>query len=295
MCVFHPCPRKEVGCGRPVIKYSCGMRVQASRHHAQTYGTIDTVPESSLGVLPDDSRQPDSSMQGRVTEGAHERTRKWMVIPISCLMVIAGTSAAVRAWSSAHLSPGNVDPDMNVLSFSRNHVKVAIPFSDDLPPLAFTALNYYHIRDGKPGQEYPWLQGIKLIEPYRNTTLAVTSPRDGFHYRWEVRDGDKAGRLEHSSSGAEIRVLLTRLEENMISLQEVDPNGAVTRQLDETVMVKYVRREIRALKDSEREELFDAVRCHDGIEGMVNAYIFQVYIIYIYTHTHFMCFCIQPA
>ncbi|CAB1112225.1 unnamed protein product [Ectocarpus sp. CCAP 1310/34] len=36
---------------------------------------------------------------------------------------------------------------------------------------AFTALNFCHVRDGKPGQDYPF----KLVEPRRETTLAASS------------------------------------------------------------------------------------------------------------------------
>ena len=51
--------------------------------------------------------------------------------------------------------------------------------------LEVTALNFYHIRDGKPGQDYTWLKDVKLIEPHRDTTLAVVGPCEGFDYRWE--------------------------------------------------------------------------------------------------------------
>lgn len=133
--------------------------------------------------------------------------------------------------------------------------------ADSLEPLSFTALNFYHERDGKPGLDIPWLKEVKLIEPHRDTTLAVTAPRDGFKYLWTVHGGDpdKAD-LRAEASGAEAVVKLTVLDDNMITLQEVDKaTGKVSRRLEEKVMVKYVRREIRTLTDDEREELLDAV------------------------------------
>ena len=48
----------------------------------------------------------------------------------------------------------------------------------------------------------------------------------------------------------------------MVVLEEVNGDGQVTNRLEETVMVKYVRREIRTLTDDEREELLDAVSEH---------------------------------
>ncbi len=44
----------------------------------------------------------------------------------------------------------------------------------ELDALSFEASNFYHVRDGKPAQDYPWFNGIKLIEPHRETTLRCT-------------------------------------------------------------------------------------------------------------------------
>lgn len=138
--------------------------------------------------------------------------------------------------------------------------------ADSLPPLSFEALNFYHVRDGKPALDYPWLKEVKLIEPHRETTLVVTSPRDGFEYNWVVRGGDpEKAELRAEASGAEAVITLTILDDNVISLEEVDQNtGVVVRRLEEKVMVKYVRRELRTLTDDEREELFDAVSGRTG-------------------------------
>lgn len=130
-----------------------------------------------------------------------------------------------------------------------------------LPALSFTALNFYHLRDGKPGKDYPWLQDIKLVEPHRNTTFTVTNARAGFGYRWRVRAGDSPWSEDviATAFGAETDLVLTRLGKNIITLEELDSSALVVRHLEETVMVKYVRREIRALTDDDREELLDAV------------------------------------
>ncbi|CAB1105720.1 unnamed protein product [Ectocarpus sp. CCAP 1310/34] len=132
---------------------------------------------------------------------------------------------------------------------------------EEVAPLSFQALNFYHIRDGKPAQDYPWLQDVKLIEPHRETTMSVSSPRDGYDYIWEVRSGDTDNtKVRASARGAVVLITLTILDDNVITLKEVNSDGEIMRQLDELVMVKYVRREIRTLTDNEREELFHAVR-----------------------------------
>ena len=139
--------------------------------------------------------------------------------------------------------------------------------SHSVTDLEFTALNFYHVRDGKPGQDYPWLKDVKLIEPHRDTTLAVVGPREGFDYRWEVRAGSSSGSggvgdVQATATGAVTIVVLTQLDENVVVLEEVDGDGRVTNRLEETVLVKYVRREIRTLTDDEKEELLDAVRLY---------------------------------
>ena len=135
---------------------------------------------------------------------------------------------------------------------------------EDFAALEFTALNFYHVRDGKPGQDYPWLKDVKLIEPHRDTTLAVVGAREGFDYRWEVRSGCRScsggvGEVQTTATGAVTIVVLTQLHENVVVLEEVDGDGRVTNRMEETVMVKYVRREIRTLTEDEREEVLDAV------------------------------------
>ena len=131
--------------------------------------------------------------------------------------------------------------------------------------LEFTALNFYHARDGKPGQDYPWLKNVKLVEPHRDTTFAVVGAREGFSYRWKVSAGgsnsspEGVGNVQATATGAVTVVVLKELDENVVVLEEVDEDGKVTNRLEETVMVKYVRREIRTLTADEREELLDAV------------------------------------
>ncbi|CAN0021262.1 unnamed protein product [Pylaiella littoralis] len=131
---------------------------------------------------------------------------------------------------------------------------------EELAPLSFEATNFYHVRDGKPALDYPWLRDVKLIEPHRETTLSVSSPRDGYEYIWEVRGGDAdTSDIRATASGAEAVVILSVLDDNIVTVKEVTPEGDVVRQLHEMVMVKYVRREIRTLTDEEREELLDAM------------------------------------
>ena len=150
-------------------------------------------------------------------------------------------------------------------SFTRNMdvahegVELLVGGSASMAPLEFSALNFYQVRDGLPGQAYPWLENRKLIEPHRETILTVTNPHEGLDYQWTLRV-DRTNEVQASGSGIEFAVILTWLQEHVVTLEEVDSAGVVLRHLDETVMVKYVRREIRMLTDVERGELLDSVR-----------------------------------
>lgn len=174
-------------------------------------------------------------------------------------------ATAISSASSAEAGARVVPPGaMTSLKSSQLFPKV-LPRSprEELSPLDFTALNPYHVRDGKPAQDYLWLKDVKLIEPYRETTLGVSAPREGFEYRWKVfavDDKGAAGELTVEESGPEAVVVLTVLGDHVVFLEEVDAEGEVVRRLKERVAVKYVRREIRTLTDDEREELLDAVR-----------------------------------
>eukprot|EP00752_Nemacystus_decipiens_P005412 g4907.t1 len=201
----------------------------------------------------------------------HQRRRgqRWRGF-VYCVVGAAVFCSVYQRPRGATKEPGDADvaglvgvvaPDSHAPAQTPKSPSATGPASDgNIAPLSFTALNFYHIRDGTPGQLYPFLRDVKLIEPYRETTLSVSSPRDGYDYVWEVRGGDEEkADLRATASGAEAVVVLTILDDNMVTLKEISSEGKVARQLDEIVMVKYVRREIRTLTDDEREELLDAM------------------------------------
>lgn len=143
--------------------------------------------------------------------------------------------------------------------------------SETCPELDYTVTNFYHQRDGRPGAQIPWLDGIKLAEPYRDTSLRVLNPRKGHNYSWEVRNIDDSEHVLARATGAEVVISFTELDLNVISLTEArETSGQVVREKTDTVMVKYVRREIRTLTDEEREELLDAVSVGRGKSWMIH-------------------------
>ncbi|CAM9493178.1 unnamed protein product [Ectocarpus sp. 6 AP-2014] len=228
------------------------------------------------GAVDDCTRRPHHRL---VEESSSDRQSSRLPIARNVTVAVLCVFALLAGYYRANSREG----DDGVNERSQLHVERTARFVEEHPTaaggaspsgesgqaLAFTALNFYHVRDGKPGQDYPWLKDLKLVEPHRETTLAVEAPREGFEYRWDVRPTCTADSCTSSSggesspiqaAGAVAEVVLTSLEENMITLEEVNvADGKIVRRLEETVMVKYVRREIRSLTDDEREELLDAM------------------------------------
>ena len=254
----------------------------APPHQYSKYGSVDNseLPTSRSSLLPRWSRCRTSS---HPAEGEHHPSKRVHLRDlevgrsVSWRLVVAGlfgftflaicsvpwsrrTASRSTAATLVLLEVGADASGIAALDIRPKHD----PYGGASADLEFTALNFYHVRDGKPAADYPWLKDVKLIEPHRETTLSVVGPRDGFDYRWEVRAGSgsgsgEVGEVQATTTGAVTIVVFTQLDDNVVVLEEVDRDGRVANRLEETVMVKYVRREIRTLTNDEREELLDAV------------------------------------
>ncbi len=234
------------------------MSPPSASRPARKYGSL------AERAVEDQSRPPACNTAGGEQQRRRPRWRGLAAIIVGAAVMCYAYSRRTLAATPPSGGSGEVAVFPKVISSSpKGPAAQAQPATDEIAPLSFSALNFYHVRDGKPGQDYPWLRGVKLIEPYRETTLSVLSPRDGFDYQWEIHgtnvDNSEEQKLYASATGAEVVVTLTVLDENMVTLREVNSFGKTIRQLDEVVMVKYVRREIRTLSGEEREELMDAV------------------------------------
>lgn len=207
------------------------------------------------------------------------RGRQWLAVAIVGAMAVAGTimatnksgSASGTTRSAAHDLEGGtggtqqqvlaergptIQPKATTRTTADNNGNSNTSTDE---AIGFSVTNFYHTRDGKPGQGIPWLEGVKLAEPHRDSFLKVENARDDHEYRWEIRASGDGTPLLASATGAEATVVFTALDSNKVTVQEVNQAGDITRALSETVMVKYVRREIRTLTDEERNELLDSV------------------------------------
>lgn len=131
--------------------------------------------------------------------------------------------------------------------------------------LAFVALNEYTRRGDVVGLGYPWLHGSMLVEPYRSTSLEVVSPQEGMTYRWKVSEAGDTGDEEELGEyeGDVVEVLFHTAPQYEVVLTETSGSGedaVVTRTAEVELFCRYVRREIRALFDDERNDMFDAMK-----------------------------------
>lgn len=203
------------------------MTLQSSR---RKYGSLGSAKSCSAGRASFDF---DPSLELRKQAGDeehHEGGRRWFTLVVVGVLAVGVMMGVTRAGyrlpkltresdgepnlmemtSAVTTAPDNSETTTPSAVLPRPFPK-GLPVSstpstiEDLPTLSFTALNFYHVRDGAPGLDYPWLRNVKLVEPYRDTTLAVVSPRDEFEYRWKVYGaGEATGDLQAEASGAEV-------------------------------------------------------------------------------------------
>lgn len=268
----------------------------ANRATSRTYGSVEgpstSHPNSSSSrsspseVLSEPAEQSllqhPHDVEARLLhplQQRHGRGRSWVAVAIVGAMAVAGTimatnksgSASGTTTPAAHPSVAGgteqellaergpaIEPKASTHATADDNGNNSSTSTDET--LSFTVTNFYHSRDGKPGQGIPWLDGVKLAEPHRDSFLKVENARSDYDYRWEIRESGAGKPLLASATGADATVVFTALDSNEVTVQEVNQAGDITRILSETVMVKYVRREIRTLTDEERNELLDSVR-----------------------------------
>ena len=181
------------------------MHFVVSLHYCYKYGSIDDSEQP-----PRSSRSNDTIYPGTVGEhpcppqqnkdnvrdpAAGSVIPRRLAVMVMCgLTLLAGSGMSWIRSSNSRTTCAAAVGFLEVRAYTdisgaetRPTQPSSVNFGDDVHDFAtleFTALNFYDVRDGKPGQDYPWLKDVKLIETYRDTTLAVVGPREGFSYRW---------------------------------------------------------------------------------------------------------------
>lgn len=137
----------------------------------------------------------------------------------------------------------------------------------------FEVHNSYTEMTQKPiGDGYPWLGRYKLSEPHRESSFHATGTLIGavetgvvtnIEFQWEIDSAVVIGQeaLHTFNSTGEYTVKLKAISTS---------SGSTKHETEDTVYCKYVRRELRALADEDRELFFGAIEavfhtpCDDG-------------------------------
>mmetsp|Transcript_7468 Transcript_7468/g.10443 ORF Transcript_7468/g.10443 Transcript_7468/m.10443 type:complete len:658 (+) Transcript_7468:149-2122(+) len=140
--------------------------------------------------------------------------------------------------------------------------------------LDFRLHNKYTYRDGPAGKLYPWLEGKLLAEPYQQSFLEVTDPQPGKAYQFHLVNQNTGhvrvveGTQAPVTFGSLDPVLVTLKEYSSADVLQAGPDGPVAgRSSTKPVVVKYVRREVRALDAADREATLDAMKAVYSLSG----------------------------
>ncbi|KAH8097764.1 hypothetical protein JL720_675 [Aureococcus anophagefferens] len=167
--------------------------------------------------------------------------------------ILAGASSFVVAFfvvlSYAWLKP---DAGASTLRATRSHKAAAVAAGT---PLSFRVRNAYVDAYGEPGTLYSWASSYDAIaEPHKWQELVAVWAAAGnaTNVTWAFDDGSTA-------SGAAVLKKFFALRTYAISLTAADENGTSVAYAG-TVIVKYIRREIRQLTDGDRHAWLDAMQ-----------------------------------
>ena len=144
-------------------------------------------------------------------------------------------------------------------------------FAASSDQLDFRVENKYTRRNGRPtASQYPYVERYRLAEPHALSTFLATGVNHACcAARWRVSGGDVEGGSgataadgAHVLRGSPVELTLTTVGSYTITLEEVDEtSGAVRARLaNQTVLCRYVRREIRSLFADDRRAFMAAAR-----------------------------------
>lgn len=119
--------------------------------------------------------------------------------------------------------------------------------------------NEYGVQDRSFTFSYSFLKDSFLIEPYKPTTIILdTTVTAGCSHQWSfTKKGNNSISSHGLSSDGAIVATLNAVGEYAFEVTEVCDQRTIL-QLNMTVWVKYVRRELRSLTDHDREAFLDA-------------------------------------
>lgn len=108
---------------------------------------------------------------------------------------------------------------------------------------------------------YPFLESALLAEPYKVAKISIDNGATGCAYSWKISD-EQGELIEEGTAGSSSFVIsnLKKVGKYSLSVTEYDcEDSSLSRSIEQEVWVKYVRRELTSLTDSDREAFLDAM------------------------------------
>lgn len=130
----------------------------------------------------------------------------------------------------------------------------------------FSVHNEYTSVFGPAGSDYPWLQetGRFLVEPNRVSNLAVQGNPDGHDVTWAIsrlNEISEEWEPDITIKGTHVNVTFPAVGHYKITVQKLSVEDAtLISAVSGELICRYVRRELRALNDHEREQFFASVQ-----------------------------------
>lgn len=153
---------------------------------------------------------------------------------------------------------------------SQSDLEQSLPVAGHLDAIKMRVYNEY-ITDVPAATNYPWVSEFLLAEPMRESTFVVYNDSSADHdYKFHLTGGEDTN-VTYSGSSATHTFL--NIGDYAMELSVHDSiTGAELISMTETLRVRYVRREIRALSAKDRIAFFDAAQivfntsCDEGKE-----------------------------
>jgi len=159
--------------------------------------------------------------------------------------------------SSEVSEESSTDIDFN---FNADSSQVEKVYSSD--ELYFTTKNEYGYYEGP----YPWLSlgdGAQLVEPYRDTTVKLAGTlyddENDYTFKWSVKgSNEKLETEEEEFYGSKIYITYLKTGIFGVTVRVYNETGVYLGRYSSTLIVKYVKRELRSLTLADREAFLSA-------------------------------------
>jgi hypothetical protein len=210
---------------------------------SHSYGALKPSLDSELGGY--EIREELISHTSNSPDHSQKRKGNWTATITSTVVLTVAAASVILLASNAQ-------------TFKSNTQTVLDSTSDSLSLSAIS--NDYGLWSQNKMLPYAFLTDTFLLEPYKETSISIAEPSADCIYNWSFTSkttGDVAS--SGSTLDGNFVVSLKTVAEYQMDISEICGGlDVASRRLSNPVWVKYVRRELSSLTDTDREAFLDA-------------------------------------